>query len=38
MAFTFTAVLGDGWADIEKVHAYDEAVIEIGISDEKYKA
>ena len=42
LAFMFTAVLGDGWADVVKVvingHAYDEAVIEIAMSDEKFKA
>ena len=41
LAFTFTAVLGDGWADVAKVvingRAYDEAVIEIAMSDEKFE-
>ena len=42
LAFTFTAVLGDGWVDVERLiingRAYDEAVIEIAMSGEKYKA
>ena len=42
LAFTFTAVLGDGYADVEKLkingRVYEEAVVKITMSDEKYKA
>ena len=42
LAFMFTAILGDGDADIVKVikngRVYDKAVIEIAMSDERYKA
>ena len=41
LTFVFTAVLGDGWADITKVvingRVYDETVIEITMSDKKFK-
>ncbi|WP_460173676.1 hypothetical protein, partial [Vulcanisaeta sp. JCM 14467] len=41
LAFMFTAVLGDGSAEIIKVirngHVYDEAVIKMTMSDERYK-
>ncbi len=42
LAFTLTAVLGDGWADVVKTikngRVYDEAVITITMSSEKFKA
>ena len=41
LAFMFTVILGDGWVDIVKVpksgRAYDEAVIEITMTDEKFE-
>ncbi|WP_460172906.1 hypothetical protein [Vulcanisaeta sp. JCM 14467] len=41
LAFTFTAVLGDGYADVEELkingRVYDEAVIAIAMSGEKFK-
>ena len=40
LSFMFTAVLGDGWADVVKPiingRAYDETVIEVAISDERF--